>query len=129
MTGFSRVGGAAGIIVTMSMRKDCSHYVSRTYSSGEVMQSCDLDVAPDAPWRCPDDCVLYEKRSLSRVGWEMGSLKDVATQSEPTVIDSAAEAALAEAEAIVNEVTPGVAADWERQQQSGKRKKRRRKDR
>ena len=43
-------------MTTMPMRTDCKNYESRTYANGEVVRKCRLDLAPEAPWRCPDDC-------------------------------------------------------------------------
>ena len=40
----------------MPMRVDCRNYESRTYANGEVVRKCRIDLAPEAPWRCPDDC-------------------------------------------------------------------------
>ena len=37
----------------MPMRTECKHFESRTYGSGDAMRKCKLDLAPDAPWRCP----------------------------------------------------------------------------
>ena len=53
------------------MRVDCKHYESRTYSDGEVVQKCQLDLAPEAPWRCPVDCSAFEPR-LVGAGWVQG---------------------------------------------------------
>ena len=36
------------------MRSDCRYYESRTYGSGDVVRKCRIDLAPEAPWRCPD---------------------------------------------------------------------------
>ena len=44
------------------MREDCRHFESRTYDSGETARFCVLGLAPEAPWRCPDDCSRYEPR-------------------------------------------------------------------
>src|SRR5437762_213294 len=35
----------------MPMRVDCKYYESRTYSSGEVVRKCRIDLAPEAPCR------------------------------------------------------------------------------
>src|SRR5579862_1335541 len=45
----------------MAMREDCRHFQSRTYSTGEVARFCVLNLAPEAPWRCPANCRRYEK--------------------------------------------------------------------
>ena len=39
----------------MPMREECKHFESRTYPDGETVRKCNLDLAPEAPWRCPDD--------------------------------------------------------------------------
>jgi len=33
------------------MRQDCRNFESRTYANGETVRKCNLDLAPDAPWR------------------------------------------------------------------------------
>ncbi|MCL6092189.1 MAG: hypothetical protein M1435_04515 [Actinobacteria bacterium] len=45
----------------MPMREDCRHFQSRTYASGEVARFCVLNLAPEAPWRCPRDCPRYQR--------------------------------------------------------------------
>ena len=57
----------------MPMRTECKHFESRTYRNGETVRKCDLDLAPDAPWRCPDNCPAYERRLADR-SWTHGSL-------------------------------------------------------
>ena len=81
------------------MRTDCRHYESRTYPSGETVRKCRLDLAPDAPWRCPDDCPKFEKRRWD-AGWQYGSLGHSAKppEAEPqgkevdALLDEASEA-------------------------------------
>ena len=46
----------------MPMREECKNFESRTYANGETVRKCNLDLAPDAPWRCPDPCEGYERR-------------------------------------------------------------------
>ena len=46
----------------MPMREECKNFESRTYANGETVRKCNLDLAPDAPWRCPDPCSGYERR-------------------------------------------------------------------
>ena len=89
------------------MREECVHFQSRTYDSGEVARFCVLDLAPEAPWRCPDDCPSY-KRRLADVGWVHGSLVEPALEEEPGPGGDDAVAVLGSAEDIVNEVAPSV---------------------
>ncbi|MHB8221052.1 MAG: hypothetical protein ACYDHU_12140 [Acidimicrobiales bacterium] len=92
----------------MPMREECKHFQSRTYASGEVARFCILDLAPEAPWRCPDDCPSYERR-LADAGWVHGSLVEPAIEDEPDG-DDVAEL-LGNAEEIVNEVAPDALAE------------------
>lgn len=100
----------------MPMREHCKHFQSRTYASGEVARFCVLDLAPEAPWRCPDDCPRYERR-MADVGWSLGSLVRPGTPQEPEIIELNDDAAalLDEAEDILNAAGPDIVADVERQ--------------
>jgi hypothetical protein len=93
------------------MRIDCRHYESRTYPSGETVRKCRLDLAPDAPWRCPDDCPKFEKRRWD-AGWQYGSLGGKPAESEPAGDDVAK--LLDEAEDIVNMAAPDIISDFEK---------------
>ena len=66
----------------MPMRQDCKNFESRTYPGGETVRKCDLDLAPEAPWRCPDACPAYEPR-LADVNWAHGTLVTPPTPAEP----------------------------------------------
>lgn len=96
----------------MAMREECKHFESRTYPGGEVVRKCDLDLAPEAPWRCPDDCPAFEPR-LADVNWSHGSLVTPPVPEEPDA-QGVAEL-LDEAEDIINAAGPGVIADLERE--------------
>ena len=102
------------------MRQDCKYFESRTYPSGDTVRKCDLDLAPEAPWRCPDDCTSYERR-MADVNWSHGTLVTPPTPAEPTSLgdDESIGALLDEAENIVNSAGPGIRAevDAERAQQ------------
>ena len=112
-------------MVRMPMRADCRHYESRTYTSGEVVRKCRLDLAPDAPWRCPDDCPEFARRTMD-IGWQYGSLTSAvaAPEPEPTAPDDANVAALLdEAEDIINSAAPSILAEFEPKKKRFKRKK------
>ncbi|MBA3399908.1 MAG: hypothetical protein H0U01_08105 [Acidimicrobiia bacterium] len=95
------------------MRQECKHFESRTYRDGETVRKCDLDLAPDAPWRCPDNCPSYERR-LADVAWTHGSLVTPATPDEPPgVAEGTAAAVLDEAEDFLNTVGDRVRAEVE----------------
>ena len=92
----------------MPMRTDCRNYESRTYPGGETVRKCNLDLAPEAPWRCPEGCSSYAPR-LADVNWKHGSLVSPPTPEEPP-LEGAAEV-LDEAEDIINAVGPAVLAE------------------
>jgi hypothetical protein len=98
----------------MAMREECKHFQSRTYTSGEVARMCELDLAPEAPWRCPDECPAFERR-LADVNWVHGSLVTPPPTEEPPNFDADSIELLDEAEAIVNAVAPDVIDDVEHQ--------------
>ena len=110
----------------MPMRQDCKFYASRVYDSGDTMRTCELDLAPEAPWRCPVDCPGYEPR-LADVGWQRGSLGAPRPPDEPPGLDERPESIsrlLDEAEAIVSgaaEVARSEAEqEWVRRQRKGR---------
>lgn len=96
------------------MRQDCKFFESRTYSNGETVRKCDLDLAPEAPWRCPDECSAYQRR-MADVNWSHGTLVTPPTPEEPASlgVDDSIAQLLDEAEDIVNEAGPRVMADME----------------
>ena len=91
-----------GKLLGVPMRVECKNYESRTYPNGETVRKCNLDLAPDAPWRCPDDCPKYERR-LADMAWQYGTLVAPPTPQEPPGLDDGSAAALLdEAEEIIN---------------------------
>lgn len=96
------------------MRQDCKYFESRTYPNGETVRKCDLDLAPEAPWRCPDDCPKYTRR-LADVNWSYGTLVTPETPPEPESLgsDDSIGALLDAAEDIVNAAAPDVMAEVE----------------
>jgi hypothetical protein len=92
------------------MREECTHFQSRTYDSGEAARFCRLDLAPEAPWRCPENCPSYRRR-LADVGWVHGSLVEPAIEDEPLGDGADIAALLSSAEEAVNDVAPAVLAD------------------
>jgi hypothetical protein len=90
------------------MRQDCLHFESRSYPNGETVRKCDLDLAPEAPWRCPENCAAFTKRRVD-VAWEYGTLVTPKTPDEP---DAEAIAELLDAaEEVINEAGPRVMAE------------------
>jgi hypothetical protein len=93
------------------MREECTHFQSRTYSSGEAARFCRLDLAPEAPWRCPENCPSYHRR-LADVGWTHGTLVEPAIEEEPGAGGENVASLLDSAEDIVNGVAPDVLEDF-----------------
>lgn len=100
----------------MPMRQDCKYFESRSYPNGETVRKCDLDLAPEAPWRCPDDCSAYERRMVD-VNWSHGTLVTPPTPEAPSSVgsDDSIGALLDAAEDIVNEAGPRVLAELEKE--------------
>ena len=95
----------------MPMREECKHFQSRTYAERETARFCVLDLAPEAPWRCPDDCPRYERR-LADVAWQHGTLVDPTAPAEPEMTPDVSTL-LDEAENIVNVAGPNIVAEEE----------------
>ena len=98
----------------MPMRQDCKHFESRTYANGETVRKCDLDLAPEAPWRCPDDCPKFERR-LADVELEPRHARHAADARRAARAldrdDGSVAALLDEAEDILNAVGAQVLAE------------------
>jgi len=96
------------------MRQDCKQFESRTYRNGETVRKCNLDLAPEAPWRCPADCPRYQRR-MADVNWAHGTLVTPATPAEPLDAldrgDDSVARLLDEAEEIINSAGPSVLAE------------------
>ncbi len=100
------------------MREGCKFFESRTYPNGDAVRKCDLDLAPEAPWRCPDPCPAYQPR-LADVNWSYGTLVTPPTPPEPAGVgeDPSIAALLDEAEDIVNAVVAITRAELDAEQQ------------
>jgi hypothetical protein len=98
----------------MSMRQECKHFESRTYPTGDTVRKCHLDLAPEAPWRCPQPCGSFAPR-LVDIDWRHGSLVTPPTPAAPTSLgtDDSIARLLDEAEDIVNAAGPSILAELE----------------
>jgi hypothetical protein len=97
------------------MREECKNFESRTYSDGETVRKCNLDLAPEAPWRCPENCPKFAPR-MADVNWSHGTLVTPPTPDEPVGVGVAE--LLDEAEDIINAVVPEAMADMEARQRA-----------
>jgi hypothetical protein len=89
----------------MAMREDCRHFESRTYPGGEVARFCVLDLAPEAPWRCPENCPQYEQ-TLIDGSFVAGSLTRPDVEDEPDEKPEDIQDLLDDAEMIVDAAEP-----------------------
>ncbi len=90
------------------MREECKHFQSRTYASGDTARVCSLDLAPEAPWRCPEICPRFERR-VGDVAFQRGTLVSPATPDEPQSADIGT--LLDQAEDIINSAGPIIVAE------------------
>ena len=109
------------------MREDCRHFGSRTYDDGEVARFCVLDLAPEAPWRCPENCASYEQ-TLIDGSFVEGSLAPTPVEDEPDEKPEDIQDLLDDAEMIVEDAEPAALAEldqkrgrkwWQRKKRSG----------
>ena len=98
----------------MTMRENCRHYESRAYDGGETARFCVLDLAPEAPWKCPDDCPKFEV-SLNDGSFEMGSLEPPEVEPEPDDDPDDIATVLRDAEQIILDAEPQVIGELEHQ--------------
>lgn len=92
----------------MPMRVECKNFESRTYGNGETVRKCNLDLAPEAPWACPEDCPKYQRRMVD-TGWAHGTAIVPPTPARPEG-EGIAEL-LDAAEEIVNSAGPDILAE------------------
>jgi hypothetical protein len=99
-------------MAVVPMREDCVHFQSRTYDDGEVARLCVLNLAPEAPWRCPDNCPKYQ-RDVLVTGMVTGSLVRPPVEDEPEDPPGDIAGILDEADAIVTAAGPEIVAEIE----------------
>jgi hypothetical protein len=101
----------------MPMQEDCRHFQSRTYTTGEVARFCVLNLAPEAPWRCPAGCPRYQ-RDIIDGSFVVGSLARPPVEEEPELPEGGARSLLDAADAIVTLAGPEIIAEIERDRHS-----------
>lgn len=103
----------------VSMREDCRHFQSRTYDSGEVARFCVLNLAPEAPWRCPENCDRYQ-RDIIDGSFVVGSLRRPDVEAEPDEPGDDISSLLDEASSIVTAAGPEIVREIE-QERNGRK--------
>ncbi len=96
------------------MREDCRHFQSRTYDTGEVARFCVLNLAPEAPWRCPEGCDRYQPDIIDGT-FVVGSLRRPQVEAEPEEPAEDVADILAEANSIVTAAGPEIIHEVEAQ--------------
>lgn len=98
----------------MSMREECKHFSSRTFPNGDAIRKCELNLAPEAPWRCPTDCPKFERRLMS-AGWGQNALVTEPTPPDPAGLgdDDSIAALLSEVSDIFESSAPDIVAEVE----------------
>ncbi|HIG25180.1 MAG TPA: hypothetical protein EYG34_04340 [Acidimicrobiia bacterium] len=111
----------------MPMRQECKHFESRSYPNGDTVRKCNLDLAPEAPWRCPEDCPSFARRMVD-VNWSHGTLITPATPEEPKGLgeDGSIAALLDSVEDIVNAAGPQMRAEVDAENKKATKKAARR---
>jgi hypothetical protein len=99
------------------MREDCRHFQSRTYATGEVARFCVLNLAPEAPWRCPDHCPRYQ-RDIIDGSFVVGSLVRPKVEDEPEIPAGDVSSVLDAADFIVTAAGPEIVAEIESERQT-----------
>src|SRR5579875_238281 len=104
------------------MREDCKFFQRRRSRAGDPVSFCALDLAPEAPWRCPAECPRYERVAGGRLHGD-GPGRAEARESravelgEPELAAGAA-AVLGSAEEIIGRIAPELAAEEQRQRRA-----------
>jgi hypothetical protein len=94
------------------MREDCRHFQSRTYDTGEAARFCVLNLAPEAPWRCPTDCPRYQ-RDIIDATFVQGTLVRLPVESEPDLPSGDIATLLDQADSIVTAAGPEILREVE----------------
>ncbi len=106
-------------MLQVTMREDCRHFQSRTYDTGEVARFCVLNLAPEAPWRCPDNCPKYQPDIIDG-SFVVGSLNRPPVEAEPDEPADEVVGVLAEANSIVTAAGPEILQEVEVDRESKK---------
>jgi hypothetical protein len=80
-----------------------------------------LNLAPEAPWRCPADCPRYE-RDVMVAGFVTGSLVRPKVEAEPDEPPGDVAQLLQEADAIVTAVGPETIEEVEHDEAAANRR-------
>lgn len=93
------------------MRDDCKFFQTRTYRSGDVARFCALDLAPEAPWRCPEHCPRYTKR-LGDAGFVRADLVGgPGSPYDDAEFGSGAAALLGQADEVISAAASEISAE------------------
>jgi hypothetical protein len=106
------------------MQEDCKFFQRRSSRAGDTVSFCALDLAPEAPWRCPEHCRRYERVVGGRLGGDVRGRPEGrdAQAVEPAPDDPAlaagAAGVLGSAEEIIGRLAPELAAEERRRRRA-----------
>ncbi len=101
------------------MREDCKYFQVRAYPQGDVARFCALDLAPEAPWRCPAGCPRY----VRRVGDARLAGNGPASPAPEPDLHPHAASVLGSAEEIITAMAPEIAREQELQRLEDERRR------
>lgn len=107
---FSPLGALEWHDGAVPMRDDCKYFQTRTYRSGDVARFCALDMAPEAPWRCPEHCPRYTKR-VGDAGFVRADLLGGAGSAEDANFGLGAAEVLGQADEVINAAGSEIMAE------------------
>src|ERR1700736_5775678 len=107
-------------MLDVPMREDCRHFQSGTYDDCEVARLCVLDLAPEAPWRCPENCPKYQ-RDMIDATFVVGSLVRPPVEPEPDDPPDDIASVLDQAEAVVTAAGSSIVAEVESERRGAKK--------
>ena len=99
------------------MRDDCKYFQTRTYRSGDVARFCALDLAPEAPWRCPEHCPRYTKR-VGDAGFTRADLIGGAGSGDEGEFGAGAADLLVTADEVINAAGSEIMAEETRRRRA-----------
>ena len=97
----------------MPMRTECKNFESRTYPNGDTVRKCNLDLSPDAPWRCPRLPGVRASPRRRGLDARLAGRHRRRRPSRPASTTGRRPALLDEAEAILNNAGPSIQAEVE----------------
>jgi hypothetical protein len=100
------------------MRQDCKFFQRRMSGAGDPVSFCALDLAPEAPWRCPEDCRRYERVTGSHEAVGDATPAPAGPHRDYEALAAGAAGVLGSAEEIIGRLAPELEAEEQRQEKA-----------